>query len=325
MLMDESKEEQVSWVRYYLASAVLYGSALGIYFTLPYYGRLLNDFAREALITFYVGYLGLSPFYYLRNKKSLSANHSYRILSYAYGMFQALRAGEFRRFTQKEKVSALFLGVKFFFLPIMLKFVGNHLSYFDRVWENPDKYLFYHIFISALFFVDTAIFSVGYLFEFEKWNNKIRSVEPTFLGWFVALACYPPFNGFWGVPWGANDDRAYWDDTSTIIMRCITGALLVIYTWASVALGPKASNLTNRGIVTRFPYSFIRHPAYISKVAMWWITMLPVMSVPFALGMTFWTVIYFLRALTEERHLGMDPEYRAYCEKVRWRFIRGIY
>ena len=108
-------------------------------------------------------------------------------------------------------------------------------------------------------------------------------------------------------------------------MRFITGTLLVIYTLASVALGPKASNLTNRGIVSAFPYSIIRHPAYISKVLMWWITMLPRINMSFVLGMSFWTFIYFLRTITEERHLMADPDYQAYCKNVRWRFVPGLY
>ena len=38
-----------------------------------------------------------------------------------------------------------------------------------------------------------------------------------------------------------------------------------------------------------------------------------------------WNMIYFLRAMTEERHLRADPDYRAYCEHVPYRFIPGIW
>lgn len=39
-----------------------------------------------------------------------------------------------------------------------------------------------------------------------------------------------------------------------------------------------------------------------------------------------WSVIYYLRAVTEEDHLRkVDGEYDAYCEKVRYRFIPRIY
>jgi protein-S-isoprenylcysteine O-methyltransferase Ste14 len=146
------------------------------------------------------------------------------------------------------------------------------------------------------------------------------------LGWFVALICYPPFNGLVGryVPWGANDYALFWSPYWTMVFRILIVALFFIYVLSSVVLGFKASNLTNRGIVTRFPYSLVRHPAYISKNMVWWITLLPVMNWWFFFGMLFWTTIYVLRALTEERHLLSDPDYILYCEKVRYRFIPGL-
>tara|TARA_Y100000310_G_C20164802_1_gene570879 strand:- start:64 stop:600 length:537 start_codon:yes stop_codon:yes gene_type:complete len=178
-----------------------------------------------------------------------------------------------------------------------------------------------------MFTIDTLVFSFGYAFEFKALKNVVKSVEPTFFGWFVAIICYPPFNSWVGnyIPWGANDYVQFWSPTWTIIMRGGVIFLLIIYVWATVALGPKASNLTNRGIVSRFPYSIIRHPAYISKNLIWWLTLLPVISLPFALGMLFWTVIYFFRAITEERHLSQDPDYIQYKKKVKYKFIPFIY
>jgi len=97
--------------------------------------------------------------------------------------------------------------------------------------------------------------------------------------------------------------------------------LIGIYLWASVALGAKCSNLTNRGIVARGPYAFVRHPAYISKCLAWSIATLPYLSIINVAGAFFWVFIYYLRAITEERHLGKDPEYRDYCKKVKWKFV----
>jgi protein-S-isoprenylcysteine O-methyltransferase Ste14 len=45
---------------------------------------------------------------------------------------------------------------------------------------------------------------------------------------------------------------------------------------------------------------------------------------PAVLSMAFWSLIYYLRAVTEERHLMNDPDYQAYCRKVRYRFIPGL-
>ena len=41
--------------------------------------------------------------------------------------------------------------------------------------------------------------------------------------------------------------------------------------------------------------------------------------------MTGWSMIYLLRALTEEDHLRrVDGDYAAYASRVRWRFIPGV-
>jgi protein-S-isoprenylcysteine O-methyltransferase Ste14 len=113
-------------------------------------------------------------------------------------------------------------------------------------------------------------------------------------------------------------------------------ASLAIFSWASVTLGFKASNLTNRGIVGHGPYSVVRHPAYAAKNLAWWIGAIPAVyfafltggasrGIPAVLFTLGWTGIYVLRAITEERHLLMiDNGYAQYMARVRWRFIPGV-
>jgi protein-S-isoprenylcysteine O-methyltransferase Ste14 len=36
------------------------------------------------------------------------------------------------------------------------------------------------------------------------------------------------------------------------------------------------------------------------------------------------SAIYYWRAITEERHLSEDAEYRVYAKKVRYRFIPRV-
>src|ERR1044071_5408349 len=130
----------------------------------------------------------------------------------------------------------------------------------------------------------------------------------------VTIICYPPMNQVLSqvAPQYVNM-YAYFDHsiTGTFFMRMAIAALICVYAWASLSLGTRCSNLTNRGIVQRGAYRIVRHPAYISKVAAWWITLLPVLANnPLAIsGMLVWTAIYYLRAVTEERHLMSDPEY----------------
>lgn len=193
--------------------------------------------------------------------------------------------------------------------------------------QFPYNFYWYPFFLTLLFTIDTLIFSIGYTFEFSSWKNKVKSVDHTLLGWLVTILCYPPFNWWLGkyIPWGANDYAQFWSPVGTTIFQAILLLLLMIFVSATLALGLKSSNLTNRSIVTKFPYSIVRHPAYISKTLIWWLTLLPVISWPFALGMLFWTFLYYLRASTEEKHLSQDPDYQVYCQKVKHRFIPFVY
>lgn len=239
---------------------------------------------------------------------------------------------------KKSKTAFLFLSVKVFFLPIMLNFFFNNFFSFNHQLQNfSDLSLFFSLdffnaitfpfLLTSLFMIDTLWFSFGYAFESGFLNNSIRSVEPTFIGWAVALSCYPPFNTFVVkyIDWYANDYVLFFTPTITFIMRITIILFLTIYVSATLALGTKSSNLTNRGIVSRGPYKFIRHPAYISKNLAWWLTILPIASIPAILSMSAWSIIYHIRSITEEKHLMLDPDYQEYCKKVKWRYIPGIY
>jgi protein-S-isoprenylcysteine O-methyltransferase Ste14 len=175
------------------------------------------------------------------------------------------------------------------------------------------------------------------LVELPRLGNEIRSVDPTLLGWTAALVCYAPFNVVVGTLLGppGSDMPRFGDSTVHFSLNALMLALMAAYTWASVALGFKASNLTHRGIVDRGPYRLIRHPAYTCKNMAWWIGSIPIVSAAFdqsswqgiqALASVIgWTMLYVLRAVTEEDHLrGVDGDYAAYAAKVRYRFIPGI-
>lgn len=137
------------------------------------------------------------------------------------------------------------------------------------------------------------------------------------------MVCYPPFNSiFFGPidieifpgnkPFGAIGEQ---------IGLVLITILWAFYTWASVALCFKASNLTNRGIVSTGPYGLIRHPAYVGKVSLWIVSALIVGSMNTLLVIVL-VAVYTLRAWTEERHLSADPDYLEYKRKVPWKIPR---
>ncbi|MFH0876389.1 MAG: methyltransferase [archaeon] len=107
----------------------------------------------------------------------------------------------------------------------------------------------------------------------------------------------------------------------TFFVRTIIFLLLLVYLWATLSLGTKSSNLTNRGIVDKGAYKYIRHPAYISKNAAWWLMAIPIMNAQLFFGLLLLSIIYFMRAITEERHLIADDDYKKYCKKTKYRFI----
>jgi len=225
------------------------------------------------------------------------------------------------------RLGLLTIMVKFFFTPMMVSWaIGgfytmiNGLRSFQWNIYAVNSYL-----VQLLIMVDTVIFSLGYLIESKYLKNEIKSVEPTFLGWLVCLWCYPPFNAFSFKPLDFYIIRFSLSYPAWLhaIVLCTITLLWVIFVWASVALGFKASNLTNRGIVKSGPYRFVRHPAYTAKLLIWLLQGVFFAQFGIFIFLGF-ILMYVLRAWTEERHLSCGPDYLAYKQSVRWWFIPGI-
>src|SRR5690606_23207411 len=95
--------------------------------------------------------------------------------------------------------------------------------------------------------------------------------------------------------------------------------------WATVIFGLRFSNLTYRGVITNGPYAYSRHPAYLAKNLSWWLVSIPFFPVAgwrlalfYSLCLLVINSIYWVRAVTEERHLLNYSKYRAY-----WRFMQA--
>lgn len=81
----------------------------------------------------------------------------------------------------------------------------------------------------------------------------------------------------------------------------------------------------NRGVVARGPYNVVRHPIYAGYLlthaatlalypSAWNVTILLVADVALV-----------LRALAEERVLSADSAYKAYCGRVAWHLVPGVF
>lgn len=255
-----------------------------------------------------------------------------------------------RQLAQEDRVAVLSTILKAFFAPLMVMWVM--VSILDAIartstlfaegvpidelgaWFDQFGFL---LLLKLILIVDVLYFTVGYLVELPPLGNEIRSVDPTWTGWAAALLCYPPFNQFTVAILGSEltDLPQFANPWVHLGLRITILVLMAVYASASVALGLKASNLTHRGIVARGPYRLVRHPAYTCKNMAWWIGSAPLVSAAFAhstvaglqavASVGGWTLLYVLRALTEEDHLRrVDGDYAAYAAKVRWRFIPGL-
>lgn len=225
-------------------------------------------------------------------------------------------------------------GVKAFFTAFMLAIVPPGFGDFVRgdtsqVLSNPVALA--NWLITFMFVIDVAFATAGYLLALKPLDSHIRTANPSAAGWMAALICYPPFvlmgdGGPLDYHPGTQGEASWslWFADQPVLLAVIGTvlvALTAIYAWATVTFGIRFSNLTHRGILTNGPYAFSRHPAYLSKNLFWMISTVPFLTtgswvdaVRATALMGIVAGVYYWRAKTEERHLGMDPAYREYSE-----------
>jgi protein-S-isoprenylcysteine O-methyltransferase Ste14 len=218
--------------------------------------------------------------------------------------------------------------VKAFFLAFMLAVVPGNFGGFIRsnLADLRDPVALASWLIALMFVIDVAFATAGYILTLRPLDAHIRSANPFAAAWTAALMCYPPFILMEaGGPLDYHPGTQEWIDwfAGHPVLLAVWGAILVvltgIYAWATVAFGLRFSNLTHRGILTHGPYAWSRHPAYLSKNLFWWLSTLPILTtgsltdaVRATALMGVVSGIYYWRARTEERHLGLDPVYREY-------------
>jgi len=362
-------------LRHYLVSALIYGTLLLFYLINPWFRDLLRiEFANfkgefrgfKAIYLYVYGYgayLLIAPLIlFLGRPRSLWASKNLLIAGYLGRLVRwccqrpTQRKPEAWRPSYTEKHAMMFLLIKTVYGPLMINSALMAYNAFpqliQQIQATPsllnvcDKG--YMLLFSGVFLLDSVTFAVGYHTESGLLKNKLRYAETNPLHVLVCIICYPPFNMPTGALLGPSQHDPYIlfrgnvMHPATWILRGGAVFFLLLLISASLALFTKASNLTNRGIVDRGPYRYIRHPGYLGKNMFWLMTLIPAFFPntadprfywPEYLAFCAWTVcgfigwgtIYFLRSVTEERFLMRDPDYVAYCRKVKYRFIPGVY
>lgn len=219
--------------------------------------------------------------------------------------------------------------IKGFFVPLMFTYAATNVGDLRAAVasDQPWPFLYgYDILWHTGFLVDVVFTTAGYLLTLRVLDTHVRSAEPTASGWVVALVCYQPFFGLISRQYLKYNNGFYWGEwlEPAPALKIVWGStillLLAIYAGSTVVFGCRFSNLTHRGIVTGGPYRWVRHPAYVSKCLSFWM-----IFIPFVRGTTMYdavrdctwlaglSLVYWLRARTEERHLSRDPDYVRYA------------
>jgi protein-S-isoprenylcysteine O-methyltransferase Ste14 len=228
--------------------------------------------------------------------------------------------------------------VKGFFGPLMAGYALKDMRWFLEIPISGELYQpsdVYEVSYRMFYFIDVIFAVTGYLCTFRLLNTQIRSTDPTMFGWVVCLLCYQPFWNLFSSNFFPYEDGYYWQDwlVNSPSLWLAWASLIVIstiiYLWAAVSFGIRFSNLTNRGILTNGPYRWMKHPAYVAKNLSWWLIAVPFVSnsgistiIRDCTALALVNGVYFLRAKTEERHLGRDPDYVAYC---KWMETNSLY
>lgn len=323
----------------------------------PSFGSYVAPFVIDMPTTLYffaaVYAVVLIPYYLARPGKPSSAALTWQ---YIFRRFQKTAPGG--KITEAERQAMLALLLKFIFVPFCIHgllayffYLNSQATVLTKAAGTPgllaDGWLafynthFHYLMLNVIFLIDFIPFVIGYLIQAKVLNNDIVSVDATLLGWAACLVCYPPLNAaiVMLLPFQVVDMVPATPGMPASLHLLLNIALVVcfgLYASASVSLGFKCSNLTNRGTVDSGLYGHIRHPAYVFKNLAWWLSALPLFATMLQskplhafwamICLAGWTGIYALRAITEERHmLTGNNGYLEYTQRVRYRFLPGVW
>lgn len=222
-----------------------------------------------------------------------------------------------------------------FFLPInfveLVKTLGavrgQEAVIFSGDWIQIQAFI-----IMAIYGMLIAAITPGYLFGTRLIRTETRHVDHTWFGWTITLICYDPIVtavfGRWldyraaveGPMWMRPWSEAF---GGMPLMLFVIGGLIIfweiIHLWGEAQFGLRASNISNRGVITTGLFRLTKHPIFISKCAGWLLIWVPFMAggdlvtnLRYTILWGFVCVIYILRAVAEERVMANDKDYVTY-------------
>lgn len=112
-------------------------------------------------------------------------------------------------------------------------------------------------------------------------------------------------------------------ESVTVALSCLGLAIVIA---GKAALGRSFALLpANRGIVSSGMYRLVRHPIYLGYLIAHVAYLLANPSLWNITALVLADAALLVRAVREEKTLALDPAYREYQQKVRWRVAPGIF
>lgn len=353
-------------LRHYLSSVLVYGVVLALLLFMPAFNQDIKNQLLSywtVLFVYYILYVifalpifkKLRPESILKSRNAVIVNCFKRIFSKK-TLEEKL---ENMRLNEDEKQAFVILFIKTFFGVYSLnllcsKFLpqlGYDFDFLSAIGGQTLEYvqtagLWYgfmqfiddsaDMWINLMLMITTIVYTISYLTESKILKNNIKYADTTSLGIISCIMCYYPFilltQKF--IPASTQDVIPIENTALRLVVYCLVIAANFISMIAILRLGTKSGNLTNRGIITKFPYNIVRHPDYAMQIIYVILTFVPLYAagnltvwgyIVLSVGLILWIGVYVIRAVTEERNLFKDEDYKTYCQKVKYRFIPKVY
>ncbi len=121
----------------------------------------------------------------------------------------------------------------------------------------------------------------------------------------------------------AGDEASLVPDMATATLS-LAGLALVVA--AKMSLGRSFGIApANRGLVAGGPYMFVRHPIYAGYLVTHFAFVMAHPRLWNAVIVLVADAALVIRAFLEERLLGNDADYQAYCRRVGWHLVPGVF
>lgn len=180
-------------------------------------------------------------------------------------------------------------------------------------------------------FISSIVATCGYSIENKKIGFPIKAVETNIFGILFCIVCYSPLNEL--LPGKVISGKFFevfriFESGSWLDLFCsgMMVLFMTIHVVGIVTQGLRFANLTYRGTVTRGLYAYVRHPQYCTKILWFFFAWLPFFgSFRNMICYLGWVALYLGRTITEEHFLKQFPDYNDYCNKVKWRYIPGLW